>query len=261
MARRLHAHVAVLEALKDLAPRFRHARRAALRSLLPEADGTESDDDLLAQALARDPVGAGKAVFDNSLKLGTAFARFYDKEFTLGELPEVLDALGVPCLGGVWRPAEGEPARILERAGCAGGALGPATCDWWREAIDGLVLGITGGIMHARHESVGHGDARCVDVVYVRPESPMRFGPIPPELRETLDRVCRLARVFDSTVQVNFLGISEGTLSYQAKKSGCGGGIAVSALVEREVHRRFPELALMDVSPRSVLAEGGEAAG
>jgi hypothetical protein len=240
----------------DVALRWHHARRAALRAVVVEADGTESEDELLSRALARNADDANRKVFDNSLRLGLGFTRFFEKEFSLGELPSVLEELGVPCLAGAWNPVEDEPAITLERAGCPAGALGRATCDWWREAIDGFVLGITGGIRHARHASIGHGDGRCVDVLYVLPESQLRFGAIPSELHEGLERVRRMAKSFDSSVDVEFLGISEGTLLYQLKRSGCGGDLSMSSVVERDLRRRYPQLGLREISPRSVLADG-----
>ncbi len=240
--------------LEDLAARWRHARRSALRAGLPGSTSAESEEDLLSRALASSAEDAQKRAFDNSLRLGVGFARYFDKEFTLGELPDVLAALGAPCLVGEWRPAsDGEPALFLERKGCPSASLGPSACDFWREAIDGLVLGITGGIRHSRHESKGHDDARCLDVVHVRPESPLRFGAIPSDVRAGLEGARRMARAFDSTVDVEFLGISQGTLFYQLNKAGCGGELSVKSLVEREVRRRFPRLDLREISPRSVL--------
>lgn len=238
----------------DLSARWRHARRAALRAQLPESGPEAGDDDLLAAGLAANADDATKRVFDNSLRLGVGFTRAFDKELSLGELPAALSELEAPCLAGTWAPAEGdEPALTLARDGCPAAKLGPAACEFWREAIDGLVLGITGGIRHARHESVGHGGARCFDVVYVRPESPLRFGAIPSEIRDALEEVRRTAATFDSTVRVDFMGISQETLYYQLTRAGCGGDLSISSVVERAVRRRLPDLKLREISPRPVL--------
>jgi len=244
----------VEEALADLAARWRFARRAALRGALPAtAAAEEGDDGLLARAIGEKHPEIERKVFDNSLKLGTGFSHFFDREVPLGELPSLLSRMGVPCLHGAWSEAQGGGARVLERGGCP--AAGAEACGWWREAISGLTLGVTGGVLHARHQSVGSGGARCVDVFYLDPESPLRFGPIPDEMGEGLAEVSRVARAFDSTVNVEFLGVSEGVLFYQIHQPGCGGGVSVSSGVERGLRRKFPGLGLREVSPRPVLDE------
>ncbi len=240
-----------MDALADLEARWRHARRAALRTVVHEADGSVTEEDLLREALRRDAATTRARAFDNSLRLGHGFTRFHGKTYALSELPAALSRLGVACLQGTWRAAETEPALVLERDGCAYGAAGPGPCSYWRDAIDGLVLGITGGIRCARHESQGHGDARCVDVAYVRPESPLRFGPIPEEQRMALEGARRRVRLFDSSVDVVFHGVLEGVLHYEVKATGCGGNLAVASMVEREIRRRLPGIALQDAAPRS----------
>lgn len=241
-----------VELAADLGDRWRRARLAALRAFV--ADPAETDEmALLTRALAVDANEVSRRVFDNSLRLGQSFARFAGHELALGELPELLLALGSPCLQGAWRACASEPALTLTRDGC--GAVG--ACDYWREAIDGLVLGVTGGIRLARHQSQGHGGARCEDVVYIDPESPLRFGSIPDEMQDGLARVRASARRFDASVDVVFLGVSEGVLLYQLKKNGCASELDVASMVERGLRKRFPDLALREISPRPVLEPTG----
>jgi hypothetical protein len=250
----------VTSALVDLADRWRRARRAALFAVVPEADRGELDEPLLARALARDAASVSRRVFDNSLRLGTGFARHFG-EPDLNELPHVLGTLGVPCLHGDYAPARGERALELTREGCDA-APSAGRCDFWREAVDGLVLGMTGGIRHARHESRGHGSGRCRDVFFVDPESALRFGPIPEAMASALERVRGLVRAFQSSIDVEFLGLSEGTLYYQERRGGgCqggeGGDVSVASLVQRSIRRRFPEVSVREISPRPVLAGDG----
>jgi hypothetical protein len=240
-----------VHALADLEARWRRARRAALRCVVREADGSEPEDALLREAIGRDAVTACARVFDNSLRLGHGFTRFHAKELALGELPGVLSQLRVACLQGTWRAAEGEPAMVLEREACVYVAEGAGACSYWRDAIEGLVLGITGGVRCARHESRGHGGARCVDVVYVRPESPLRFGPIADEQRAALEGARRRVRAFDSSVDVVFHGALEGVIHYEVKANGCGGNLAVASMVARELARRLPGVAFQDTAQRS----------
>ncbi len=245
------------EALVDLADRWRRARDAALRPFAP-ADTEPAA--LLATALESLRAGqplesaadeAQRRAFDNSLRLGRGFARTYGVELTLEQLREVLPRLGVPCLHGAVREIEG--GFYLERSGCALGPLGPAACDFMREAIHGLVLGITGDLRHARHESRGHGGETCVDLLHADSASALRFGPIPEATREVLDGVTRVARMFDSASEITFLGVSENVLTYRIDRRAGPGDVSVRALVERTVRRKLPALSLQEISPRPVL--------
>lgn len=246
------------EILIDLAARWRRARRAALQASVAPGSTDETEQDLLVRAFQEDRGGVLKRVFDNSLRLGVSFARYHGSEIPLGELPAVLPRLGAPCLSGRYRPCEEEPAFFLEQGGCGIEALGPAACDWWREAIEGLVLGITGGIFYTRHASAGHGGGVCVGVLYMHPESPLRFGPIPEVMRDATAGVTRTVRAFHSSLEVEFLGMSEGILFYRIRRRGCGDTpLHAQSLVERGIHRHFPGVELREVTERSVLGTEG----
>ena len=243
--------------LVELGDRWRRARNAALRAVAPE--GTR-DEDLLGAALSADEDEAEQRVFDHSLRLGRSFARYHGTEISIDALPEVLPCLDMPCLEGTFREAEEEPALFLTRAGCSVGtcaARGAAACDLHREAIAGLVLGLTGNVRHTRHESLGHGGGRCVDLFHEDPESPLRFGEIPDALRSKVESVRRLARAFDGETDVSFLGISEGALLYRISKSEDPRAVGVQTLIERAIKSRLPGLVPVEISPRPVLGPEG----
>jgi hypothetical protein len=242
--------------VEDLAQRWGRARRAALLAILGE-DSPEEEDALIERASARDFSELCRRVFENSLVLGQGFARYYGAQPGLEELPGVLGRLGVACLVGSWRRVEEEPALLLERDGC-GANPSASRCDYWREACDGLVLGLTGGLRHTRHRSLGHADTHCLDLLYANPESPLRFGPLPPEMVPGLASIQRFIRGFGKGADVTFLGVSEGVLSYEfTAGSRCGGGEDLERLITQCVRQRFPGLTLRNGSPRAVLAPEG----
>lgn len=245
---------AVGEPLDDLADRWRRARCAALRAVVDAGPDT-TEDDLLASVGKREVAGAERRVFENSLRLGASFARYRRRPLALGEIPALLRASAVPCLAGAIREADGETALLLERDGCDMAACA-GLCDHWREALSGIVHGAAEGVLHSRHESRGHGGRRCVDVFHGDPESPLRFGPIPEELKPAIARASRLARAFDSSSEVRFLGLSEGVLFYELRRDGCHGGeIEVTSQIERAIRRDHPALAVREASPRPVMSD------
>ncbi len=231
--------------LADLNSRWVRARRAALQTVAGSIE-TEPDELLAERAFEVDSLEAARVSFDNSLMLGKGFRRHH-QQIAFSELGAALDALEGACLRGHWQPHPRETAWVLERKPC--GACS-AVCDGWRESLDGLVLGVSGEGRATRHRSGGHGDSSCVDVVYLDPQSRLRFGFIPEEMREGLDAVEKFLASLKGT-RVRFLGVSEGVLAYELEVDGCGGTEAVTALLTRAVKARWPELALRDVSPRS----------
>lgn len=237
--------------LSDLSKRWRHARRAALRACVPSATQADPDDELLAKALASDPEGAAKQSFENSLLLGKGFVRHHGVVLEPSDLPELARAVDFPCLDGQWTELpDGEGLR-LERSGCRLAALGPSACQYAYESVLGLVLGVTETIGVSRHHSGGCGGQGCVDVFHERLDSDNRYGPIPPAMGEVLARIQRSAKRFDSSAQVDFLGLSDGVLSYRV--SGGMGHLSVSSLIERSVARHYPDLRVKERSPRAVL--------
>lgn len=231
----------------DLKRRWERARLSALRAIGGQRAG-EDEDALTLRAFEVDGPEAARKTFENSLVLGQGFSRAV-RPVGFEQVPEVLEALGSPCFRGTWQPVDDEPGFVLERAPCGAPA---SVCDKWREAADGLVLGLTGDARSTRHRSGGRGDGTCVDVVYLAPDSPLRYGFIPDEMQAGLESVARFVNLLKGTT-VRFLGVSEGVLLYTLDVAGCGGGSAVNELLTRAVEARWPALALRDVSPRAVL--------
>ncbi len=181
--------------------------------------------------------GSLRALFDHSRKLAGGFVRFHRWQPGPDWLPRALSQLAAPCLRGAWR--EDGDGFVLRRSPCPGVAAA-ATCDGWREAIDGLVTGLSPELTHARHRSAGHGDAECVDVLYRDARSPLRFGPLPPDAGADLARVGRLVEQFDGAA-IDFLGVSEGRLHYRLSTPR-GGDRPIRQIVERCLRRRLPAL-------------------
>ncbi len=239
------------ERAADLASRWQRARLAALRAVVgPAAHGTE--DELLACALDVDAPQLMRRVFDHSAVLGAGYRRHFGEPHGVASLPQLLGRLRVRCLTGRWLPARG--VARLERAPCAASSSAGA-CDYWREAVDGLVAGLSSDARHARHQSLGHGDARCVDVLYDDPEDDARYGPLEPELVEAVRPVGRLVQRFHAGLTLTLLGVSEGVLLYRLSGRQGAAPAAARAIVESALARRLPHLALRELSPRPVQDE------
>ncbi|MBK7859818.1 MAG: hypothetical protein IPJ65_14585 [Archangiaceae bacterium] len=232
----------------DLSRRWQGARLAALKVALPAAPSA-GEAELLEPALEADLAGTLRRVFDNSAKLGFGYRRTWSEEHGVATLPGLLEALEAPCLrGGAWRLDQ--RAAALERRPCRPRSS-PQVCDYWREAIDGLVAGLSDASRHARHRSLGHGDEVCLDLLYEDPESPLRFGPLPAEVSEAARGVQRLVAAFSSAPRLTLLGVSEGVLAYRLSPPDGN----LRALVERELQQKLPALHFRELSPRPVYGD------
>lgn len=236
---------------KDLAARWAKARRAALLST-GIVDTNQPEPELIKTALAQDRELCLKLAFDKSRHLGLGFRQFYHVDVPLQNLARLLPALGVPCLLGQWERVNAPAHFRLERQACVWEQDCRALGEFFREATDGLILGLSSSAHFARHRSQGAGDELCLDVLFVRDTRALRYGPLPESMTSGLEEAKQLARTFDSQTEVEFLGVSEGTLFYALNTSAARTGVRVEPSLERALKRRFPHLSFVDVTPKGV---------
>lgn len=190
-------------------------------------------------------------VFERSLVLGRGFCAFFGVEPRLDQLPNALARLNVDCAKRLFSTGGEDPSLSLRRAGCPFSELGAFACDYFHEALQGLVSGLVRGTCYARHRSQGHGDAECIDVLH-RPGSSLAYGPIMPDMAAGLRAVELGLRTIDSRSRITFLGLSQGVLFYRVHQPH-DGQISLKTYVARSLRRRFPALTLREVCSRSVL--------
>lgn len=253
--------------LADFQRRWELARLRAVRSAVAElANDATAETELLrlVPADARDRVL--RNVFDYSRKLGVSASQYLGLSWEISDLADVLSLLKVPCVGGIWR--DHNSAKVLERKGCdVGAGLGAFGCDYWREALDGLVMGVGDTERLARHRSQGHGDDSCVDVLFIekagppprvvssgRQASSRRFGPLPEGLEESLREVCE--RFQAMKIHLVLEGVSENILYYRLDAQegvlcGAGGKLLHESFI-RALARVNPCLIARDASPLAV---------
>jgi hypothetical protein len=127
------------------------------------------------QAATTDAVDASaqRRGFDNSLSR-RGFRRHHAPVRLADSIRARELAPTAPCLAGTWTPRPEDEALTLERTGCPAAGDG-RSCDWWREAIAGLVLGVTGDVAMTATAAAATG-ARVASTSYHDPQSPLRFA-------------------------------------------------------------------------------------
>jgi hypothetical protein len=192
-----------------------------------------------------------KAVYYNSRKLGHSMLRYFGLLWDILDVHDVLSGTGVPCMQGQWS-SDGQ-RMVVERRGCSGPQeCGALSCDYWNEAIDGLLMGLGDEVRHARHRSAGHGDEFCRDAFAARAQGGTAYGPLPEHL---VPFFARLEQRFASDpLRVTFVGYAAGVVYYRATTGGAGcGGRSLHTMLQGLVAKAYPRLRLQDVAPASVL--------
>lgn len=232
---------------RELAERWRRARGAAL--------GTAGDEYLALAAVADGELDrALREVGLNSFRLGRSAAAHHPAADEPAALAALLGASGLPCLAA--EPVVEGDLLHFRRAGCGlADRLGARVCDYHREAIDGLVCGLSNRLRFARLASRGRGESACEDLLYDASRPAARFAPVPAEVGEHL--AAPLRRLAEQGFSIRLLGIAERRLFVAAdagRGTACGPARLYLDLLASHLARRFPDLDLVDATPRAVVA-------
>lgn len=247
--------------LAELKDRWKKARCRAFKDVRPL---NSSEDELLcciSNFSDFDFEKILKNVFLNSQKLGRSYQKAFGLSWERQDFVRYLSDLDSPCGKGSW--SEFIDASSWVRTGCHGGkAYGSRFCQYWREAFDGLVMGLSENERFVRHQSIMAGDAECLDIIYTEStdtstsvwENQNKWGRIPHEIASDLSMVEQKFRHMHA--EIKFLGVRERILYYRVESIGgksCGGGISViRAFLEKTLKEMFPDLTSQDASPVAV---------
>lgn len=253
----------VQETIGDLSKRWQGSRLAAIRTvtrLTTESDFFHSLHDFKEDQFE----SILKTVFLNSRKLGQGYQRSYGISWELIDFSTYLTGLGSPCLKGNWSASSSSVSLI--RSGCgAGNDGGLRFCQYWREATDGLTLGLSDSTGYARHGCMNAGDKSCIDVFYQDElvptdaiwKSQYKWGVLPEEMRPDLELIEK--KFSGLKIDLKFLGVSENNLFYKLEPKEnltCGSaGTIYRNHLEKMIENKFPSIRLRDASPVAVYGE------
>lgn len=252
----------VLNTVEGLSQRWKKAREASFRTHFESLD--ESD---FFNKINQIPIEKFeeiiKETFLNSKKLGQSYQKNYKIAWERSDFVEHLTKMNSPCLKGRW--SEKEKANVLTRKSCEGAKFGSRYCQYWREAIDGLVLGLSDEVGYVRHCSVNSGDSDCVDIFFQDEVIPTdaiwsnqhRWGRLPKDMQSDLQEIEK--KFQDLEIDLKFLGLAEKNLFYKLepkKNLTCGtAGTLYRNRLEKIVSEKFPLVQLKDASPVAVYGE------
>ncbi|MGZ3773860.1 MAG: hypothetical protein ACXVCY_03135 [Pseudobdellovibrionaceae bacterium] len=250
--------------IEELNTRWLGAREAAIKAVTHKII---SEENYFKNLNAENPEifeEVLKQTFLNSRKLGQSYQKKFSCSWEQSDFILYLERLAGHCFHGTWEKKNNSSTLI--RKGChPGKQYGPRFCQYWREAADGLIIGLSDQERFARHACVETADELCIDVVYsdeVIPtdkiwENPLRWGPLPQSMTQELGEIENRFR--EMKVHLSFLGLSEKNLFYKLEPKEnitCGtSGVLYRNRLQELIKKSFPDLTLKDASPVAVYGE------
>lgn len=260
----MEVSISVENTILDLKSRWLRAREYSISKVIATANSEISfffEINLISEEVFEDLL---KVIFLNSRNLGLSYQKAKNLSWERIEFINYAKSLGSPCLNGEWE--QRSTASVLTRKGCKEGIqLGHRYCQYWREAIDGLVIGLSEDIGFVRNNTVTIEDDLCVDIFYDDESIPTdaiwnnsnKWGQLPPAIQSDLATIEQ--KFNEMKVDLKFLGLSEKTLYYKLEPKenltcGTAGNIYRNHL-EGLIKEKFPLIKLKDASPVAVYGE------
>lgn len=197
-----------------------------------------------------------KNVFDNSRKLGLSLSKFINATLEIEDFKTILEQSDLPCFKGEWTKIE--QGFSLQRSPCHEGiTCGPSKCQFYREAIDGLVMGAGDCERYVRYRSFAAGDSHCEDLFLLEEKRGSPHLTIPTNILESLEEIrADFNKRFKKNVK--WIGFKENEIlfEFQATSSSCGvsDGVYEKQLME-SVKKLYPTYQLTNCAPRAVIGE------
>lgn len=242
---------------EDFLSRWQQARISSLLKAIPHAtDRSESALLQHASKLAeetRDQIL--KDVFLCSWQLGQSTKRYFGLIWEIHDFKDVLNQSKIRCLQGDWTSTSNHA--VLQRPGCEqGSSLGSFVCNYWREAVDGIVMGCGASARYARLKNKMLNDNQCEDVFFLEEDAEKNlYPPVPDTMLATLKPV--LASISRLKISVELKGLRDGHLYYDLVTDpslNCSSVPSIASnLLQQQMNKHFPQIKLVSVSPRSVM--------
>lgn len=253
--------------LQDFAKRWHRGRLTSIASSLGrEIPSDASEVDLIFELSKKDSdvqKAALRAVYHTGGLLASSMTLFYRRDWSMKDVAALAAFSGSPCFGRSWdlTPQESDKEAIgmgLKRSACAEGVSNHFHCEYWKEALDGLITGLSDQLFLSRHSSAKSKHESCIDWLYPSRMSPLKYGPLAEDLKLLVNEIS--LRLEKSKIVLRVWGLSEGILYYQMESAiigFCGPG---KRLFEEDFKKavlgKFPNTKFFDVTPRAVIGEG-----
>lgn len=246
---------------KSYSSNFYSLRESALVNFFEMKNNTKSEHEIEKKALSNlENISEEKfelllrKIFDLSREFGLKILA-ESETLDLEKISGILNLLEIPCIEESFVYDEKNNSAKSIRNNCLCSA-NEKSCQYWRESIDGLIMGLGDNERYVRHSSILYGkNDNCTDVIYDSSLNDMRWGEIPLEILNSLNNVIEKYQKKD--IQIILKGFNEKTLYFQIKDKDTNlSGFRRKFILENmeaTFNKKFPDFNLFEISPRAVI--------
>ncbi|GIW23081.1 MAG: hypothetical protein KatS3mg068_2088 [Candidatus Sericytochromatia bacterium] len=194
-----------------------------------------------------------KEIFDLGRVIGLEILKEKDKELSLKEILDEIYKLNISCFKGDLK-IDNNFIKI-ERTNCPYTSANYFICLYWREFIDGFIMGIGNKERYSRHASIKYGlNNFCTDIIYYNNDQKYRWSNLPEDVLNFIKLQNKKYSV--KNIQIEGVGFNERTLFYKIKDNSSISSFRKGFIIEsfaKEFKKRFPKFNSCEISPRSVI--------
>jgi hypothetical protein len=197
-----------------------------------------------------------RKIFDFSRIFGLEVLKSEKGVLSFEKVVEIIKSLNIGCISGNWEKSQEEDSVTIKRKTCPYNADKELICLYWREALDGLVMGLGDTERYSRHKSLKYGlNDSCVDVIYDSSKIDLSKDKVPAEILKCLEK--KEAKLAEKGIKVIPIGFNERTFFYTLKDLNT----EISPFrrkylresLEKSLEKKFPFIELVEMSPRAVI--------
>lgn len=195
-----------------------------------------------------------RKIFDLSRKIGLEILE-KTEYLTIKETIETINGLKIPCIDDSFKFDEKTKSANSTRKTCICNA-NETSCQYWRESLDGLIMGLGDNERYVRYQSILFGkNETCVDVIYDSSVNDLKWGEIPFEISSNLKHI--IEKYQKKNVEIILKGLNEKNLYFQIKdKDSNLAGFRRKYILENfeeTFKKKFPDFNPIEISPRAVI--------
>lgn len=196
-----------------------------------------------------------RRIFDFSRIFGLEIFKKEKLSLNLEKIVSIIKNLNIGCVSGDFIKTS-DSSFSVKRKSCPYSADKELICLYWREALDGLIMGLGDSERYSRHKSIKYGlNDSCVDVFYDSEKIDLSKDKVPEEILKCIEK--KKIKLAEKGIEVLPLGFSEKTLFYTIKdlKSDLNAFRRrfVRESFEKSFEKKFPFIELFEMSPRAVI--------
>ncbi|MFN8671584.1 MAG: hypothetical protein U0457_05780 [Candidatus Sericytochromatia bacterium] len=194
-----------------------------------------------------------RKIFDESRFLGLKQRK--NNILNLEEIISFISSLEIDCFNREIQQKDNYLS--LEKKDCFYKNQNSYICTYWKEALDGLIMGLGDQERYSRYRSIKYGKNKtCIDAFYYENNRELQYGEVPEKIINFIIR--KNKKYSENNLQIKPLGLNENTFFYNIKDSSEISPFRKKFIIEafeKTFRKNFPDFIPFENSPKAVIEE------